>query len=117
MPLVLAISAITLTMTTAMALLPALVRSPPLRESAVKALYDTRQQWYVVRSPRGRWYLNGEPLAEPVLERRMSTVDPSGAELRFLPSSARMAGRVASDLIWLQQVSAPLRLHLEGELP
>lgn len=118
MPAVLAITAITITLTTVLALLPSLMRSPTLRESAELSLSDTQQYWYVVRSSRGIWYLNGESLEEPVLKRRLIQADPSAVEVRFLPSSARKAGLVAGDLDWLQQVSPrPVRLHFDGMLP
>ena len=118
MPVVLAITAITITLTSVLALLPSLMRSPALRESAELRGNDIQEYWYVVRSPRGIWYLNGESLEEPVLKRRLSQADPPGVEVRFLPSSARKAGLVAGDLDWLQQVSPrPVRLHFDGILP
>ena len=118
MPVVLAITSITLTLTTVLALLPSLMRSPTLRQSAELPLSDIQQYWYVVRSPRGIWYLNGESLEEPVLKSRLSQAGPSGVEVRFLPSSARKAGLVARDLDLLQQISPrPVRLHFDGMLP
>ena len=118
MPVVLAITAITVTLTTVLALLPSLMRSPTPRESASLQVSDIQQYWYVVRSPRGIWYLNGESLEQSVLKRRLSQALPSGVEVRFLPSSARKAGLVAEDLDWLQQVSPrPVRLHFDGMLP
>ena len=118
MPVVLAITAITITLTTVLALLPSLMRSPALREPAELPLSEIQQYWYVVRSPRGNWYLNGESLEEPVLKRRLNQAGSSAVEVRFLPSSARKAGLVAGDLDWLQQVSPrPVRLHFDGMLP
>ena len=118
MPVVLAITAITITLTTVLALLPSLMRSPTLRESAELQVSDIQQYWYVVRSPRGTWYLNGESLEEPVLKRRLNQAGSSAVEVRFLPSSARKAGLVAGDLDWLQQVSPrPVQLHFDGMLP
>ena len=118
MPVVLAITAITITLTTVLALLPSLTRSPTLRQSAELPSSDIQQYWYVVRSPRGNWYLNGESLEEAVLKRRLNQKSSSAFEVRFLPSSARKAGLVAGDLDWLQQVSPrPVRLHFDGMLP
>lgn len=118
MPVVLAITAITITFTTVLALLPSMMRPPAIRESAVFPVSEIQQRWYVVRSPRGIWYLNGENLAEPALKRRLSRAAPPAGEVRFLPSSARKAGLVARDLDWLQQVSrVPVRLHLDGMMP
>ena len=118
MPVVLAITAITITFTTVLALLPSLIRSPSLMESVEFPVSDIQPRWYVVRSPRGVWYLNGENLAEPVLKSRLSQTGPFAGEVRFLPSSARTAGLVARDLDWLQQVSSlPVRLHLDGMMP
>ena len=118
MPVALAITAITITLTTVLALLPSLMRSPTLRQSAELPSSDIQQYWYVVRSPRGIWYLNGESLEEPVLKRRLIQAGPSAVVVRFLPSSARKAGLVAGDLDWLQQVSPrPVRLHFDGMLP
>lgn len=118
MPAVLAFTAITITLTTVLALLPSLMHSPTLRESAELPLSDIQQHWYVVRSPRGTWFLNGESLEEPVLKRRLSQVGSPGVVVRFLPSSARKAGLVAGDLAWLQQISQPpVRLHFDGMLP
>ena len=118
MPVVLAFTTITITLTTVLALLPSLMRSPTLRESAELPSSDIQQYWYVVRSPRGIWYLNGESLEEPVLKRRLNQAGPSAVEVRFLPSSARKAGLVAGDLDWLQQVSPrPVRLHFDGMPP
>ena len=118
MPLVLALSAVTLTLTTAMAMLPALLRDIPIRE-APNALTDSKaKRWYVVRSPQGSWFLNGEPIAVTVLARTLRGEDLPAGGIRFLPSSGRKASEVAADLAWLQTTSdVPVRLQLEDVMP
>ena len=118
MPLVLALTAVTLTLTTAIAMLPALLHETVLREPIGMTDNPRAERWYVVRSPQGSWYLNGEPIAVSVLAGTLRDGDLPEGGIRFLPSSGRLASEVASDLAWLQTTSAvPVRLQLEDVMP
>ena len=114
MPLVFALSAVTVTLTTAMALLPSVLREIPIEAAGVPLVDQQTERWYVVRSTSGSWYLNGEPMASNLLARILMGPDLPPGGVSFLPSSARSASLVADDLAWLQSNSAgPVRLQLE----
>ena len=113
MPLVLALTAVTLTLTTAMALFPSLLSEvvviEPMAISSPRA-----ERWFLVRSQSGSWFLNGEPIAANRLTQTLNADDPPSGGVRFLPSSGRSAEQVAVDLAWLQQLS-PVAVHLQLE--
>lgn len=114
MPLVFALSAVTVTLTTAMALLPSVLRETPIEAPSVPLVDQQAERWYVVRSTSGSWYLNGEPMASQLQARILMGEDLPPGGISFLPSSARSAALVAADLAWLQNNSAgPVRLQLE----
>ena len=118
MPVVLALTAVTLTVTTALALLPAMLHQQPTISSVPASALEKGHRWYVVRSQAGRWYLNGATVSSDQLRARLESDDRPPGGLRFLPSSARDAGSVADDLDWLQTVSSgPVRLQLEEFVP
>ena len=117
MPLVLALTAVTLTLTTAMALLPPLLTDVVVIEPMAITSPEA-ERWFLVRSQSGSWFLNGEPIAANRLTQTLTGDDPPHGGIRFLPSSGRSAEQVAVDLAWLQQVSAvPVHLQFEEGLP
>ena len=72
MPLVIAPTAVTLTLTTSMAMLPAVLRDLAIRQPSSTSVHSKKaDRWYVVRSPQGSWYLNGEPISTTVLSRTL----------------------------------------------
>ncbi|WP_156098033.1 hypothetical protein [Synechococcus sp. KORDI-100] len=74
--------------------------------------------WFLVRSPSGSWFLNGEPIAANRLNQTLTGDDRPSGGVRFLPSSGRSAEQVAVDLAWLQTISAvPVHLQLEEVRP
>ena len=114
MPLVLALSAVTVTLTTALALFPGVLRKTSLVDPVVPLVDSQAERWFVVRSSSGSWFLNGEPMASNLLARTLMGQDLPPGGVSFLPSSARSASLVADDLAWLQNNSAvPVRLQLE----
>ena len=117
MPLVLALTAVTLTVTTAMALLPSLLAEVVVIEPMAVASPGA-ERWFLVRSQSRSWFLNGEPIAANRLTQTLTGDDrPSGGVL-FLPSSGRTAEQVAVDLAWLQTISAvPVHLQLDEVRP
>ena len=118
MPVVLALTAVTLTLTTAMALLPSLLRDVVLIEPMAATTSSEAKRWFLVRSQSGSWYINGEPIATNRLSQTLSGDDLPPGGVRFLPSSGRTAEQVAVDLAWLQQISSvPVALQLEELLP
>lgn len=117
MPLVLALTAVTLTLTTAMALLPSLLTDVVVIEPMAITSPEA-ERWFLVRSQSGSWFLNGEPIAANRLTQTLTGDDPPPGGVRFLPSSGRSAEQVAVDLASLQQASAvPVHLQLEEVLP
>ena len=119
MPLVIALTAVTLTLTTSMAMLPAVLRDPAIRQPSSTPVHSKKaDRWYLVRSPQGSWYLNGEPISATVLSRTLRGEDLPDGGIRFLPSGGRQASDVASDLAWLKATSiVPVRLQLEDVMP
>ena len=117
MPLVLALTAVTLTLTTAMAFLPSLLTDVVVIEPMAITSPEA-ERWFLVRSQSGSWFLNGEPIAANRLTQTLTGDDSPAGGVRFLPSSGRSAEQVAVDLAWLQQVSAvPVHLQFEEVLP
>ena len=118
MPVVLALTAVTLTLTTAMALLPSLLRDVVFTEPMAATTSPEAKPWFLVRSQSGSWYINGEPIATNRLSQTLSGDDLPPGGVRFLPSSGRTAEQIAVDLAWLQQISAvPVALQLEELRP
>lgn len=111
--------AATLVVLTAVAGLPALLlASPPPqpRHGAAGAVAGAPLQ--LVRSGQGRWFLNGQPIAELALARLLRRQRGSATELRFQPSARLPAGRVSSSLAWLRRESLrPVALDLPAEMP
>ena len=117
MPLVLALTAVRLTVTTAMALLPSLLAEVVVIEPMAVASPGA-ERWFLVRSQSGSWFLNGEPIAANRLTQTLTGDDRPSGGVRFLPSSGRTAEQVAVDLAWLQTISAvPVHLQLEEVRP
>ena len=118
MSVVLALTAVTLTVTTALALLPSLLHQQPTIAPMAASAMEKGPRGYVVRSQAGRWYLNGASLSSEKLRERLESDERPPGGIRFLPSSARDAGSVADDLAWLQTISpGPVRLQLEEFVP
>ena len=117
MPFVLALTAVTLTLTTGMALLPSMLTDVVLIEP-MAITGPEAERWFLVRSLGGSWFLNGDPIATNQLTKTLTGDDPPPGGVRFLPSSGRSAEQVAADLAWLQQLSAvPVHLQLEEVRP
>lgn len=111
--------AATLVVLTAVAGLPALllVSAPPQsRNPAVGAVAGAPLQ--LVRSGQGRWFLNGQPIAEPALAGLLRRQRGLATELRFQPSARLHAAQVSTSLAWLRRESGrPVALDLPGGMP
>ena len=95
MPLVLALTAVTLTLTTAIALFPSLLSEVVVIEPMAISSQGA-EGWFLVRSPSGSWFLNGEPIAANRLTQTLTGDDRPSGGVRFLPSSGR-SGLAADD--------------------
>lgn len=111
--------AATLVVLTAVAGLPALLLAsapPQWRNPAVGAVAGASLQ--LVRSGQGRWFLNGQPIAELALARLLRRQRGFATELRFQPSARLQAGQVSTSLAWLRRESGrPVSLDLPGGMP
>ena len=113
----LALTAVTLTLTTAIALFPSLLSEVVVIEPMAISSQGA-EGWFLVRSQSGIWFLNGEPIAANRLTQTLTGDDRPSGGVRFLPSSGRSAEQVAVDLAWLQTISAvPVHLQLEEVRP
>lgn len=119
LPLIAPLVAATLVVLSAVAGLPALLlASPPpqARNPAVAAMAGAPLQ--LVRSGQGRWFLNGQPIAELALARLLRRQRGSATELRFQPSARLQAAQVSTSLAWLRRESArPVALDLPRGMP
>lgn len=112
--------ATTLVVLTAVAGLPALLlasvepRSRPPQQGPLAGA-----ALLLVRSGRGTWFLNSQPIAErPLAQLLRRQRGAPATELRFQPSAALPAGAVSSSLAWLRQQSGrPVALELPGAAP
>lgn len=114
--------AATLVVLTSVASLPALLlANPPPRARTALLGPLAGQPIYVVRNPRGSWFVNGQPMAEPALARLLRQQRRSAFDIRFLPSAQLSAARVSETLVWLRRQSGrPVALDLPagaGSLP
>ena len=117
--LVVPLVASTLVVLTAVAALPALLlastaprpRNPPLGPEAGIPLQ-------VVRSAKGRWFLNGQPIAEAALGRVLQQPRVAQATVRFQASGALPVGDVSRAMDWLRRQSGrPVSLDLPVVAP
>ena len=98
--------AATLVVLTAVVALPVLLlasgaprpRNPPLAAVAAAPLL-------VVRSGSGRWFLNGQPIAEQALARVLRAQRSTASEVRLQASGALSAAAVSSAMAWLRRQS------------
>ena len=111
---VLALCAVTLSLTTAVAGLSTLLNEPLVRTRDPLGTDRGAERWFVVRSSQGTWYLNGEPISTRDLASSLSGRKLPEGGVGFLPTNMRTAGDVGADLHWLQQVSGgAVTLQLE----
>ena len=112
MPLVIALTAVTLTLTTLMAMLPVVLRDPAIRQPSSTPVHSKKaDRWYVVRSPQGSWYLNGEPYSSSGLARRLVVVNKKPLSLVLMPANGRRVAQINQDLQWLRShTDLPLTL-------
>ncbi|MFO7628748.1 MAG: hypothetical protein R6W06_04385 [Prochlorococcaceae cyanobacterium] len=97
-------SALTLLLTTAVAVLPVLlVRRPSARLLNTTSAAATTPV-VVIRTAQGRWLINGTPLTALALERQLRAGGPRLA-IRFLPSPALSTAEVRRWWLWLAQSS------------
>jgi biopolymer transport protein ExbD len=117
--LVVPMVASTLVVLTAVAGLPALLlastaprpRNPPLGPEAGIPLQ-------VVRSAKGRWFLNGQPVGEASLARVLRQFRVHQATVRFQASGALPVGEVSRAMDWLRRQSGrPVSLDLPVVAP
>ena len=106
--------AATLVVLAAVAGLPALLLAsapPQARNPAAGAVAGAPLQ--LVRSGQGRWFLNGQPIAESALVRLLRRQRGLASELRFQPSAQLQAVQVSTSLAWLRRESGrPVALDL-----
>lgn len=104
---------------TAVAGLPALLlasNAPQPRQFAFGA--EAGPPLQVVRSGAGRWFLNGQPIAEAALARVLRQRGEAKASVRFQASGRLSAHAVSSSMAWLRRVSGrPVSLDLPVALP
>lgn len=109
----------TLVVLTAVAGLPALLlattaprpRNPPPGPEAGPPLQ-------VVRSARGRWFLNGQPIGEVALARVLRQPRVAQAAVRFQASGVLPVGDVSRAMDWLRRQSGrPVSLDLPVVAP
>jgi biopolymer transport protein ExbD len=101
-PLVAAI----LVVLTAVAGLPALLlssRAPLPRHQPLAPVAGAPLQ--VVRSGAGRWFLNGQPIAEQSLAQVLRQHRGASAEVRLQASAQLSVGAVSSAMAWLRRQS------------
>ena len=114
-PFVLALCAVTVSLTTAIAGLASLLQEPRIQVQERSGPNSIAERWYVVRSGQGTWYLNGEPTTTRNLSRSLSRGELPEGGVGFLPSDMRTAAEIGSDLHWLRGVSrGAVTLQLEG---
>jgi hypothetical protein len=107
--------ALTLLVLGAVAAVPLIVAEPVVRQRAPQPRSPQAERLRIVEGPGDRWYVNGVPIGRETLRDRLrrQSVPP---ELRFLPSAALPAGRVAESLRWLRRHSrGPVGLELLPE--
>ena len=122
MPVVLALTAVTLTVTTALALQPSLLHQQPTIAPMAASAVEKGQRWYVVRSQTGRWYLIGASLRLwnrpvdaafiPGAHRRAEQLSPA-MRVRMVLAPGVAWGEV-QDLVFLLETT---RLDVELQLP
>lgn len=112
MPFLLATCVAVLSLSTLLAVLPALLSSPRLDAFDEGQLTPAAGQWLVVRSATGSWYLNGDAVSAAVLSRALRQSSPKPSVVLLMPSSTRTAADVAGDLRWLRaQSNSPIRIE------
>jgi hypothetical protein len=85
---------------TAVACLPTLLLSnPPAQPRQRVSQAEAALPWLVLRSGRGEWLLNGQPIAAAALARMLRRQQP---ETRLHPSAQLPASQVAASLAWLR---------------
>ena len=98
----------------AVAALPTLLLASPApqpRDRGPQALAGP--SLHLVRSGRGVWFVNGQPMAESSLARLLQQQRGVASELRFLTSGQLPAASVSASLAWLRQQSGrPVALDL-----
>ena len=111
---ILALCAVTLSLSTAVAGFSVILRQPRLQAQDQSRTDRTAKRWFVVRSSKGTWFLNGEPTTTQKLAQSLSSEQVPEGGVGFLPTNLRTAQEVASDLHWLQNVSSrAVTLQLE----
>jgi hypothetical protein len=114
--------AATLVVLTSVASLPALLLANPAAKAPSADVGPLAgQPLVVVRNRSGRWFVYGQPIAEPALGRLLRQQRRIASDLRFLPSAQLPAAAVSASLLWLRRQSAqPVALDLPaaaGSLP
>ncbi len=106
--------AASLAVLTAVAALPALLLATPSpRPRPPASLAVAASPLQLVRTGRGLWFVNGQPIAEPSLARLLHQQRRSGADIRFLPSAQLPVAHVGASLAWLRrQAGRPVALDL-----
>lgn len=109
--------ALTLLVSGAVAMVPAVVVERHPRQRALPPLPPQAEVLRVVRAPAERWFLNGVPISPSDLARRLGR-RPGGRQVRFLPSAALPMATVAASLHWLRRHAAgPVSLELPPPPP
>ncbi|HBH72780.1 MAG TPA: hypothetical protein DDY43_04925 [Synechococcales bacterium UBA10510] len=100
LPLLWPLLGCSLVVTTAVACLPTLLlSSTPAKPRPRASLAAGAQPLLVLRSSRGEWLLNGQPIAATALARLLRRQQP---ETRLHPSAQLPASTVANSLAWLR---------------
>lgn len=97
---------------TAVASLPALLASgvEPRRPAAADPLVS--QPLLVLRTARGRWFVDGQPVAGDALARLLSAEANRGRPVQLLASNGLRMADVSAALAWLRRHgSGPVRLE------
>jgi hypothetical protein len=89
-------------------------RQPRVRPQGMRSL---QAALWIVQTPAGRWYVNGEPVSGTRLPGLLAA-QPGSAEIRFLPAATLPLGQVARSLAQLRAISPhPVGLALPEEHP
>jgi hypothetical protein len=112
-------SALTLLLTTAVALLPVLLADRPVPRLPPSTSSSSRENattpLVVIRTAQARWLVNGIPVSTRELERQLRSGGQRLA-IQFLPSPALPVGEVRRWWLWLGQRSGgPVALALGSE--